>query len=143
MTQEALASAVGVSRSLVSSWENGKAVPNEENLERLCSFFHTPLFSETEKEETVRLVHHENAFLISIYHCLVLVILFLLELHMRPFGLVCALTGYLYARQGKLPLLVRIFLLCLILYECVTLFFFFYPSIPQGWTELPSHRVHP
>ena len=35
MTQMNLASAMDVSRALVSSWENGKAIPNDMNLQQL------------------------------------------------------------------------------------------------------------
>ena len=35
MTQMDLASAMDVSRALVSSWENGKAIPNDTNLQQL------------------------------------------------------------------------------------------------------------
>ena len=141
-TQESLANEVGVSRSLISSWENGKAIPNEEDIKRLNSIFHTTLYYEEETVETKPIAEHQN-YLILICNYGIILLLFFLEWHMQPFGLICALTNYLYVRQEKLPKWVQLLMVCFVIYECYSIFSFFHPTVPLGWIEIPSHRVNP
>lgn len=81
-TQESLANEVGVSRSLVSSWETGKAIPNEEDIKRLNAIFHTTLYYEEETVETKPIAEHKN-YLILICNYGIILLLFFLEWHMH------------------------------------------------------------
>lgn len=141
-TQESLANEVGVSRSLVSSWETGKAIPNEEDIKRLNAIFHTTLYYEEKTVEPKPVAEHKNYLILICNYGTILLMLFL-EWHMQPFGLICALTNSLYARQEKLSMWVQLLMLCLVVYECYSIFSFFQPTVPLGWIEIPSHRVNP
>lgn len=70
LTQEELANAIFVSRTLISKYENGSIYPTKENAEKLASFFNVNLSELIDNDDTVQLVLKNNDFANKLNICL-------------------------------------------------------------------------
>lgn len=143
MTQMDLASALDVSRALVSSWENGKAIPNDSNLQQLRVILGEEVV-EKEKKDIPWITYLRNHISpITVYHCIIIAVLFWFEYRLYPNGQIPALTIYLYAKREKLPVWFQLIMIGVLVFEFSALYFHFRPVVPVGWIELPQEKVYP
>lgn len=143
MTQMDLASALDVSRALVSSWENGKAIPNDSNLQQLRVILGEEVV-EKEKKDIPWITYLRNHISpITVYHCIIIAVLFWFECRLYPKGQIPALTIYLYAKREKLPVWFQLIMIGVLVFEFSALYFHFRPVVPVGWIELPQEKVYP
>lgn len=143
MTQMDLASAMDVSRALVSSWENGKAIPNDSNLQQLRVILGEEVV-EKEKKDIPWITYLRNHISpLTVYHCIIIAVLFWFECRLYPKGQIPALTIYLYAKREKLPVWFQLIMIGVLVFEFSTLYFHLRPVVPVGWIELPQERIYP
>ena len=143
MTQMDLASAMDVSRALVSSWENGKAIPNDTNLQQLRVILGEEVV-EKEKKDIPWITYLKNHISpVTVYHCIIIAVLFWFECRLYPNGQIPALTNYLYAKREKLPVWFQLIMIGVLVFEFSTLYFHLRPVVPVGWIELPQEKVYP
>lgn len=143
MTQMDLASALDVSRALVSSWENGKAIPNDSNLQQLRVILGEEVV-EKEKKDIPWITYLRNHISpITVYHCIIIAVLFWFECRLYPKGQIPALTIYLYAKREKLPVWFQLIMIGVLVFEFSTLYFHLRPVVPVWWIELPQEKVYP
>ena len=143
MTQMDLASAMDVSRALVSSWENGKAIPNGSNLQQLRVILGEEVV-EKEKKDIPWITYLRNHISpITVYHCIIIAVLFWFECRLYPNGQIPALTIYLYAKREKLPVWFQLIMIGVLVFEFSALYFHLRPVVPVGWIEIPQEKVYP
>lgn len=143
MTQMDLASAMDVSRALVSSWENGKAIPNDANLQQLRVILGEEIVEKKKKDIPWITYLRNHISPITVYRCIIVAMLFLLECRLYPNGQIPALTNYLYAKREKLPVWFQLIMIGVLVFEFSTLYFHLRPVVPVGWIEIPQERVYP
>lgn len=143
MTQIDLASAMDVSRALVSSWENGKAIPNDANLQQLRVILGEEIVEKKKKELPWITYLRKHVSPITVYHCIIIAVLFWFEFRLYPNGQIPALTNYLYAKREKLPVWFQLIMIGVLVFEFSALYFHLRPVVPVGWIEIPQERVYP
>lgn len=143
MTQMDLASAMDVSRALVSSWENGKAIPNDANLQQLRVILGEEIVEKKKKDIPWITYLRNHVSPITVYHCIIIAVLFWFEFRLYPNGQIPALTNYLYAKREKLPVWFQLIMIGVLVFEFSTLYFHLRPVVPVGWIEIPQERVYP
>lgn len=75
LTQEELASAIFVSRTLISKYENGSVYPTKDNVQKLALYFNVPISNLIDEEDTIQLVLKQNDLSIKINFLLSLIII--------------------------------------------------------------------
>jgi transcriptional regulator with XRE-family HTH domain len=80
ITQEELANAIFVSRTLVSKYENGSVYPTKENVQKLALYFNVPISSLIDKEDTIELILKQNDLAKKINYSFSLIIIVVFSL---------------------------------------------------------------
>ena len=133
ITQETLASEIGVDRSIISRWETGKSVPTEEQAQLLSNYFQRPVedFLMEEPDNSTRVIDKK-----TIHQEILLIALLILSVIITPYTLPLNIYCIYFSIKRKLPWQFVVLSL-LVAYYCVAgLLFIFGIYITPSFTSV-------